>query len=310
MSSIEFHRKLLGDRVRNQAFYEALRKVVVPGETTVVDIGAGVGFLSFVASKLGVKECFLYEQGEILNVAKEVAKDNHIRNCHYIRKHSSRVSKPPKADIVVSETLGNFAYEEHIIENMEDAKRFLKPGGVLIPQRIEQYVVPVTSSRLFEEVNVWDRVGFDLNLEPAKVRSLNNMYVRTIHPSDLLSKNTIVRWETVDLRRHNASVRRGRVEWKLKENLTIYGFAAWWECELVPGVRLSTSPFAPATHWEQNYLPVLEPVHTCAGDTVTFSVSSDTRRDTGVSVKWHLSVRGVSRKKIEQSLDIQRGFIA
>ena len=36
---IELHRKLLGDRERNQTFYDALKRVIVPGQTTVADIG-------------------------------------------------------------------------------------------------------------------------------------------------------------------------------------------------------------------------------------------------------------------------------
>ena len=50
---IEYHRTLLADRVRNAAFHAALEKVVVPGETTVADIGAGTGFLGFLAARLG-----------------------------------------------------------------------------------------------------------------------------------------------------------------------------------------------------------------------------------------------------------------
>jgi predicted RNA methylase len=37
------------------------------------------------------------------------------------------------ADIVISETLGAFALEENIIENMREGKRVLKPKGTLIP---------------------------------------------------------------------------------------------------------------------------------------------------------------------------------
>ena len=50
---IEYHRTLLADRVSNNAFYAALRSVIVPGQTTVADIGAGTGFLGFLAAKLG-----------------------------------------------------------------------------------------------------------------------------------------------------------------------------------------------------------------------------------------------------------------
>ena len=50
---IEYHRTLLADRVRNAAFHAALQRVIVAGKTTVADIGAGTGFLGFMAAKLG-----------------------------------------------------------------------------------------------------------------------------------------------------------------------------------------------------------------------------------------------------------------
>ena len=59
---IEYHRTLLADRVRNAAFHEALRRVIVKGKTTVADIGAGTGFLGFLAAKLGAKRVDFYER--------------------------------------------------------------------------------------------------------------------------------------------------------------------------------------------------------------------------------------------------------
>src|SRR5438874_1507214 len=107
MAMIEFHRQMLGDRVRNQAFHDALKRVIKPG-MTMTDIGAGTGVLSFMALKLGAKDCYLYEYGDILRIAKEIAKQNKIEGCHFIARHSSEEKKPVKTDIVVSETLGNF----------------------------------------------------------------------------------------------------------------------------------------------------------------------------------------------------------
>ena len=62
------------------------------------------------------------------------------------------MAKPPKADIVVSETLGNYALEENLLETLVDARRWLKKGGVLIPGRLRQYAAPVIASRLQAEL--------------------------------------------------------------------------------------------------------------------------------------------------------------
>src|SRR3989338_3569611 len=153
---VELQQKLLADRVRNDALYAALKKVIKKGQTTVADIGSGTGFLSFLALQLGARECYLYEaEQEMLELSRQLAQANKIKNCHFIEAHSTDVENPVKVDVVVSETLGNYALEENIIESLNDAKRFLKPGGVMLPRTVTQYVAPVVSPRITQEIDVW-----------------------------------------------------------------------------------------------------------------------------------------------------------
>ena len=48
---IEYHRTLIADRVRNDAFKAALSRVIRKGETVVADIGAGTGLLGLMAAR-------------------------------------------------------------------------------------------------------------------------------------------------------------------------------------------------------------------------------------------------------------------
>src|SRR5690348_5123881 len=74
------HRKLMGDHLRNRAFYDALKRTVVPNKTTVLDIGAGTGFLSFLASQLGAKECSLVESDpDVSTLSMKLAEVNKIQ---------------------------------------------------------------------------------------------------------------------------------------------------------------------------------------------------------------------------------------
>jgi len=57
---IEYHRTLIADRVRNEAFARALGALIRKGETTVADIGAGTGLLALMAAKLGAREAWEY----------------------------------------------------------------------------------------------------------------------------------------------------------------------------------------------------------------------------------------------------------
>lgn len=285
---IDFQRKILGDTIRNHALHKALKMVIREGETTVSDLGAGTGFLSFLALKLGAKQCFLYDHAEALSLARTIARDNGVeKKCRFIPFHSSEVRNPIKTDLVISETLGNFAYEEHIIENMEDAKRFLKPGGTLIPQMLTQYVVPVITPRIMREIDPWDRVDFGIDLSVAREVALRNLYVQKVRKDDLLATRDALKvWDTVDFRKKNASRRQGEVSWIIPRTLSIYGFASFWDCELFPGVHLSTSPFEKSTHWDQIFLPLLKPLSVRKGDRLRLRLSSDSRLEIGLRVKW------------------------
>ncbi len=301
---IEFQRLILGDQVRNKVFEDALKRVIRPGESIVADIGSGTGYLSFLASKMGAKECHLYEFSELLPLSKEIAKKNGIKNLHFHHAHSMSVKNPVKADIVISETLGNYALEENMLETLSDAKRYLKEGGVMIPQTLTQYVVPVTSDRLHKEINVWDTLGHGLDFSPAKEICFHNMYVKTLRPDELL-QNGIQEWDSIDFRKGGSSIRQADVVWSMQNPQKIYGFVLFWHCELLPGITLSTTPLHPPTHWQQIYLPLIEPLSLQSNDTLKLHLHSDSRLKVKIRLKW--KAEGGGESSIE--MDTHKGLV-
>ncbi len=77
---IEFHRSMLADGVRNAALHAALQRVIVPGVTTVADIGTGTGLIALMASRLGAKTVHCYEHGDVIELAQQLAQRNRVRN--------------------------------------------------------------------------------------------------------------------------------------------------------------------------------------------------------------------------------------
>lgn len=309
---IEYHRTLIADRVRNEAFYAALKAAIVPGKTVVADIGAGTGLLGLMASKLGAKAVYLFETAEVAGVADKILKANRAKNCHLIPCHSTEFDDTLQADVIVSETLGNYGLEENIIDTLNDARhRFLKPGGMIIPSAIAQYVAPVTGPRIDEELRVWGRTGLGLDLAIAQTMSLNNAYVRTFAVSELLDLGrSAVKWDAVDLTRDAKSARKGEAQWTAKKPETVYGFACWWTVDLTPGGRLSTAPDAPRTHWEQLYLPLLDPVALKAGEKIGVSLRSRSSEAAGTHIAWtamHIDAKG--KQLARQALDLDKGFL-
>jgi precorrin-6B methylase 2 len=309
---IEYHRTLIADGVRNAAFVSALQQVIKKGETVVADIGAGTGVLGLLAAQLGAREVHLYEVAEVAGVAREILKRNRFANCHLVPCHSIEMQDPPRGDVVVSETLGNYPFEENIIETLNDVlKRHLKPGGIVIPARLEQFVAPVITERIHVELTVWDQTGLGIDFSPARTMSLNNIYVRSLNLSDLLDEGrTAKRWDELNFSVQNRTSRRGEARWQLEAPVIVYGFATWWIAELVPGILLSTAPGAPRTHWEQLYFPLLQPISGRAGDTLAVSLRSRSSIDAGTHVAWTATRLDPSGKQLDrQALDLDRGFL-
>lgn len=309
---IEYHRTLIADQVRNEAFFAALKAAIVPGKSVVADIGAGTGLLGLMASKLGAKEVFLFETAEVAGVAAAVLKSNKAKRCHLIPCHSTEFQDRLAVDIIVSETLGNYALEENIIATLADARqRFLKPGGTVIPDHIIQYVAPVVTPRIDTELRAWDRVGHGLDLSMAQTMSLNNAYVRALQPSEILDgcRSAMV-WDEVDLKTETKSKRRGEAEWRLPRPAKIYGFATWWKVELVPGIGFSTGPLSPRTHWEQLYFPLTAPMDADASDLIAVDLRSNSSEEAGTHLAWTAVHKNASGKVLaRQAHDLDKGYL-
>lgn len=309
---IDYHRTLIADRVRNAAFFKALKAAIVPGKSVVVDIGAGTGLLGLLASKLGAKSVYLFETAEVAGVAARILKANRAKNCHLIPCHSTEFVEPLDADVIVSETLGNYAFEENIVDTLNDGRRrFLKPGGVMIPNAIAQFVAPVVSEHFDLELRAWERVEGGLDLSIAQAMSFNNAYVRTFSPGDLLEQGRCaVKWDAVDLTRSVKSGRKGEGRWTLASETVVYGFAYWWEASLGSGIALSTAPGAPRTHWEQLYFPLPQPIAAKAGESISVTLKSRSSEAAGTHLSWvgvHLDRRG--REIVRQAQDLDKGYL-
>jgi SAM-dependent methyltransferase len=284
--------------------------VIRPGHTTVADIGAGTGVLAFMAQKLGAPEVHLIERGPVIDLAARLADANGIPGLHFWQASSGEILEPPRVDVVVAEILGNLALEENALETLADARRFLKPGGTLIPARIEQFVAPVISDRFWRELRSWDRAPLGLDFSAARAMSFDNLYVHPLLPADLLPGACAQAWDSLEFSATASAVRQGAARWDLADPARIFGFALWWRCELVPGVELTTSPFAAATHWEQVYAPVQEPVEASPGDQVEITLESETGGgQAGIGMRWQVTQRRGSRVIARQGHDIGRGFI-
>jgi len=314
---IDFHRRMLADALRNEAFERALTRVIKRGETRVLDLGTGTGVLAFLSARLGAREVIAFERADVIELAKRLARANNIQGIRFLHGDIRDYSGNLTVDVIVAEVLGNFAQEENIVESLNHARRYLAPGGIVIPARVESWCVPLTSSRLSDELASFRGLGFGLDFALAEEMARDNTYVKRIAPEELLEVEP-QRWDDLVLppaggARHpepppNKSVRQGAVRFVIPKTAAIHGFALWWEATLVEGISISTSPHAPETHWKQIFVPILKPLDCRAGDVVRFEIESDSGGGHGAWFRWQVQQERDGATISDQELDTRRGY--
>lgn len=232
------HEKLLGDDTRNRAFYSALKKHIT-ADTSVLDIGSGTGVWAIVAARLGAKRVVAVEQDPLLiGLINSLAKANGVSDrVEAVAGYSWQIQLGREFDIVISETIGNLAFEEQIIPIMMDAReRLLKPGGILIPESVSLVAVPAHLKSSHEKLPAGIALEYDIfeslamNI-PVGLNALSQLRVLS-DAQDLLR---------VDLKTVNAIPEFAGLtaRWEMKDISDVNCFAVWAEATLTEGVNLT-----------------------------------------------------------------------
>ena len=134
--------------------------------------------------------------------------------------------------------------------------------------------------------------------------------MRTFAAGDLLDEAQAAQvWDELSFLQHKTT-RSGEASWTLGRRTVVHGLALWWTADLADGIALATGPLDPRTHWEQLYLPVLEPITVDAGQMLTARVRSTTSYERGTNVAWTITVKDTAGRQLShQSLDLEKGFL-
>ena len=259
---------MLADRIRIDAFAQALRGAVRPGNV-VMDIGTGPGVMAVLACQLGAKRVYAIEPSEIIQIAREIAAANRCAdNIEFFEDLSTNVTVPFRADVIVSDLRGVLPlYTFHIPSIVDARRRFLAPGGTLIAQRDRIWAAVVEAPDTYGKiVDPWDHntLGQDLTLARRKV--LNEFHTPRLSPKQLLTTPKL--WTTIEYNTVENPDVRGTLQWTVERNGTGHGILAWFDTELADNVGFSTGPETPETVYSAAFIPWLEPVPLAAGQKI------------------------------------------
>jgi hypothetical protein len=283
-NSAPIHVKMLNDRARTTGYLNALREVVRPGDV-VVDVGTGTGILAMAAARAGASRVYAVEASDIGKSAQAIFKANGFGDrITLIQGWSTRIELPERADVMVSEIIGNDPLGENVLAVTADArKRLLKPDARLIPNRLRVFGVPITigsgklESRTFNAENTknWKSwYGFDFSSLIDISQENSTQFI--IKPSIAYDWETFaqpVLLADLDL----TSVDKGLPDISATFTATasgkLNGLVICFDTDLSPSFRLSTAPreVSETNSWRSPVWILSNPLDVNPGDRLVLS---------------------------------------
>ena len=317
--ALDFHHSMLTDERRTNAFLEAILRTVSIGDV-VVDLGAGTGVLSMFACLAGARQVYAIEQGPIIDVARAVVQRNGFADrIEFLEGWSADVELPEAADVIVTETVGNMAFDEGIVATVHDARRrFLKPGGRCVPSAVQLEIALVESFGDYVELDRWSRRGYTFDFSPFRTKVANNPADVSLSPAALVSEPaTII---SVDLEAIKVLKLGGARRLVATRPGVVHGIGCWFATDLGGGARLSSRPPNSVPSWSHVLLPLDAPIEVDELDELQVEIATDASGETwswGIdagsdrteshgTVHGRLGSRPLEKRATERSKDEER----
>jgi predicted RNA methylase len=267
-SSVDYHRTMNFDGVRNPAYERAIRDAVTP-KSVVLDLGAGLGMLGFLAARAGARKVYLVEPEPVIEVTRKVAEANGLENVECIQATAETLELAEKADLILSVFTGNFLLTEDLLPSLFYARdHFLAPNGRLLPDRGRMMVAPVSVPAYYQKnVENWSLEqasahgveSYGIDYQVVRPYMANSMFYDSAKNFDaqlLASPADLIEMDFMTATRAECD---GSVDSVFQES---------GECER----WLSTAPDAKSTHWRQVFMPLERPIAAESGQKLGFSL--------------------------------------
>jgi len=260
------------ERVRLEVYKEAIlnNRHLFMGKT-VLHLGCGIGILSLVVAEAGAARIIGVDDSDIIHTARNVIREKNLDGVITLIQGNIEEVELPKdiheVDIVLSEWMGGRIFYEGMLDSILFARyQWLKPGGLLFPDKVTLYLVGLEAIRLKERrVDFWENVwGKDMSVL-GRVAS-RKPYRVDVHPEKVVTNTTqLIALDLKSMKKEDANF---SVPFSLKVTQKDYlnAFGTFYEVQFTAthtGAQLSTSPNEPATNWIQTVFLTDEviPVH-------------------------------------------------
>lgn len=296
------HEDVMKDSITTAAYVKAVKQNAhLFRGALVLDACAGLGVCALLAAQAGAKKVIAIEaQPELVMMASKVALQNGYgpEVLEFVCGRPATIERLPggieQVDLIISEWMGYFLmYEARLGDVLQARDRWLKPGGLMLPDRAKMYIAMLEDSAYRERHfdfygNVW---GFDFSA--MKVPAHSEPVVAPYDHLQLLSSPCCV----LDLNLctctpedcfHMASQFQVACRREGKANAVLAWFEIRFDTCHKP-IAFATGPESPPTCWKQTaFFLSGSPLAVKAGDRVRgmFAVRkpSEVRRNIDIKI--------------------------
>lgn len=277
------------DRSRNAIYKAAINRVVK--DKVVVDIGTGQdAILSRFCVAGGAKRIYAIERSKKAYLsAQALLKELKLTDkIHLILGDATEVELPEQVDVCVSELLGTIAGSEGVAVILNNARRFLKPDGIMIPERS---ITKIAAVALPDDL--LNMLGFS----KFSMRYVDRIFNEAGHPFDLrvcirrfpqqyIISNTEI-FEDLNFSDLVEPEFQHEIDFTIQRPSKLSGFLLWLELITLEPHKIDV--LEEDGNWQPVYFPVFYPgIEVSAGDSLHVTCTA-TLSDNGISPDYRLA---------------------
>ncbi|WP_423141463.1 methyltransferase domain-containing protein [Parablastomonas sp. CN1-191] len=275
---LEEHLDYLSDSVRTDLYRRAVATAIRPGDC-VVDVGCGFGPLGLMCLEAGAAHVYGIDHSAAIEFARETMRRAGLADRYTCIDASSFAAQlPERVDVVICDHVGYLGFDYGLLALMADAvRRFLKPGGRVIPMELTLGIAGVASAETASAAAAWTAPTMPSALAWIDAPHRNAKKARVLPASAFGTAPATL--GTFDLARPTAPDHlRFTAEVEAQRDADLDGLGGWFSSHLAPGVVMTNSPFAADRIGRPNaYLPLTAPLAVRAGDRIRIDLSARPR---------------------------------
>lgn len=287
--------------------------------------GAGSGILSFFSAQAGAAKVYAVEASSAADTIRALAGANkqNLRDAEIcvVNKPLETIVDEEiggQVDVLVSEPIGTFLFNERMIESYLCARdRFLKPGGKMYPNVGNLMIAPFSDAVLHSEQQnknaFWKNKSFyGLDLSAAVPRSTKEHFTQPIvdyvNPDCLVSEYITTRFDFATVTVESLQNIEIPFNFQIHQPCLVHGLAGWFDAIFEGSdscVTLSTAPWCPGTHWYQIRSLLETPLAVNAGQCIEGTLKMEANNVQSYYIRINMRIQGTDIASNAHCIDLK-----